>query len=130
MTLQTLTKEGLIVQNKNDMQENRKNRRYQTLARVRIPGVLEGETLLKDLSVTGCCVECTAQSDIKPDTQYRLEIFPEGVSKIGNFDLFVESKWIRSGSYSSEVGFNIIASPRGKLFQRYVDYLDWRHSAK
>jgi hypothetical protein len=112
------------------MQENRKNRRYQTFARARIPGVLEGETLLKDLSVTGCCVECTAQSDIKPDTQYRLEILPEGASNIGGFEIFVESRWIRAGSYSSEVGFNIIASPKGKLFQRYVDYLDWRHSTK
>jgi hypothetical protein len=112
------------------MQENRKNRRYQTLARVKISGVLEGEMLLKDLSVTGCCVECTSLLDIKPDTQYRLEIFPEGVSNIGGFDLFVESKWIRTGNYSGEVGFNIIASPKGKLFQRYVDYLAWRHSAK
>ena len=119
-----------LVQNRTYMQENRKNRRYQTLARVRIPGILEGETLLKDLSVTGCCVECTSLLDIKPDTQYRLEIFPEGASNIGNFDLFVESKWVRTENYSSEVGFNIIASPKGKLFQRYVDYLVWRHSTK
>jgi hypothetical protein len=112
------------------MQENRKNRRYQTFARVRIPGVLEGETLLKDLSVTGCCVECTAQSDIKPGVRYRMEILPENVSKIGKFEILVESRWVRGGSYSSEVGFNIVASPKGKLFQRYVDYLDWRHSVQ
>ncbi|MDR1617669.1 MAG: PilZ domain-containing protein, partial [Treponema sp.] len=67
---------------------------------------------------------------IKPDIQYRLEIFPEGASNIGSFEISVESKWVRAGSYSSEVGFSIVASPKGKLFQRYVDYLDWRHSAK
>jgi hypothetical protein len=130
MTLQPLTKQGFVVQNKINMQENRKNRRYQTFARARIPGVLEGETLLKDLSVTGCCVECTTQSDIKPGTQYRLEILPEGASNIGKFEILVESRWIRAGSYSSEVGFSIVATPKGKLFQRYVDYLDWRHSVK
>jgi hypothetical protein len=111
------------------MLENRKNHRYRTLARARISGILEGENLLKDLSVTGCCVECTAYADIKPDTKYLMEIIPEGAAKIGNFELEVETMWIRSGGYSGEIGFNIIASPRGKLFQRYVDYLTWRSSS-
>jgi hypothetical protein len=111
------------------MLENRKNYRYRTLARVRIPGIMEGENLLKDLSVTGCCVECTAYADIKPDAQYKMEIEPESAAKIGKFELSVETKWVRSGGYSSEVGFNIIASPKGKLFQRYVDYLTWRADA-
>lgn len=110
------------------MLENRKNPRYRTLARARIPGILEGENLLKDLSITGCCVECTAYSDIKPNTPYRLEIEPESVANIGDFDISVESKWIRAGDYSSEVGFNIVASPKGKHFQRYVDYLSYRSS--
>jgi hypothetical protein len=108
------------------MPENRRNDRYRTLARVRIPGILEGENLLKDLSITGCCVECTAYSDIKPNAQYQMEIIPESAARIENFLLEVETKWIRSGGYSGEVGFNITASPKGKLFQRYVDYLSWR----
>jgi hypothetical protein len=115
-------------QKANNAQENRKNQRYRTLAQARIPGVLEGESLLKDLSITGCCVECTAFIDIKPNIRYQLEIEPEGVANIGNFQLVVESKWIRSGDYSSEIGFNIVASPKGKLFQRYVDYLEYRAS--
>jgi hypothetical protein len=112
------------------MQENRKNRRYRTLAHARIPGVLEGETILKDMSITGCCVECTARSDLKPGVRYRMEIVPEDASRIGKFEVSVESRWVRAGSYASEVGFSIVASPRGKCFQRYVDYLDWRHSAR
>ncbi|MDR1318450.1 MAG: PilZ domain-containing protein [Treponema sp.] len=95
---------------------------------MRIPGVLEGESLLKDLSITGCCVECTVFVDIKPNVHYQLEIEPESAANIGNFQLVVESKWIRSGNYSSEIGFNIVASPKGKLFQRYVDYLEYRAS--
>jgi hypothetical protein len=110
------------------MLDNRKNRRYRTLAHVRIPGILEGENLLKDLSITGCCVECTSCADIKPESQYQIEIFPESAAQIGNFELTVQSKWIRPGGYTVEVGFAIIASPRGKLFQRYVDYLGYRSS--
>ncbi|GHT56299.1 hypothetical protein FACS1894109_04810 [Spirochaetia bacterium] len=106
--------------------ENRKNIRYRTLAKVRIHGILGEESLLKDLSVTGCCVECTSLADIGPNNQYKLEIIPEKAAKIGQFELEVEVKWVRSGADSSEVGFSITASPKGKLFQRYVDYLSWR----
>jgi hypothetical protein len=110
------------------MLDNRKNRRYRTLAHVRILGVLNNENLLKDLSITGCCVECTACADIKLDTQYQLEIHPESVANVGSFELTVRTRWIRFGEYTGEVGFVIVASPKGKLFQRYVDYLGYRSS--
>jgi hypothetical protein len=110
------------------MLDSRKNHRYRTLAHAKISGILGGENLLKDLSVTGCRVECTSCVDIKPDTQYQIEIVPESAANVGNFQLTVQSKWIRFGEYASEVGFIIIASPRGKLFQRYVDYLGYRSS--
>jgi hypothetical protein len=110
------------------MLDNRKSQRYRTLAHARVAGILEGDNLLKDLSVTGCCVECTSCADIQPNVQYRLEIIPESASQIGTFELTVQTKWIRGGGYSSDVGFVIIASPKGKLFQRYVDYLGYRSS--
>ncbi|GHU71733.1 hypothetical protein FACS189450_08260 [Spirochaetia bacterium] len=106
--------------------ESRKNIRYRTLAKVRIHGILGEESLLKDLSVTGCCVECTSLADIRPNNQYKLEIIPEKAANIGQFELEVEVKWVHPGADSGEVGFAITASPKGKLFQRYVDYLSWR----
>jgi hypothetical protein len=109
--------------------DGRKNIRYRTLAQARIHGILGEESLLKDLSVTGCCVECTSLADIQSDNQYKLEVIPEAAAKIGKFELSVEVKWVRSGAYSGEVGFAITASPRGKLFQRYVDYLAWLAAA-
>jgi hypothetical protein len=112
-----------------NMAENRKTLRYQTLARARIEGAAEGETLLKDLSITGCCVECTMYVDVKPNVQYRINVMPESAANIGEFELLVESKWVRTGGYSCEIGFSILASPKGRLFQRYVDYLSWRSSA-
>jgi hypothetical protein len=111
------------------MLEKRKNPRYRSLARARIAGVLEGDNLLKDLSITGCCVECTVYADIKPDCQYKLVVEPESAAKIGSFEISVENKWIRSGGYSTELGFNVVSSPKNaKQFQRYVDYLGYRAS--
>ncbi|AEF83501.1 PilZ domain-containing protein [Leadbettera azotonutricia] len=120
---------GSIGQNNGVMpSENRRSLRYQTLAKARIEGGAEGEILLKDLSITGCCVECTMYIDIKPNTQYKIEVTPETSAKIGNFELLGESKWVRTSGYSCEIGFAILESPKGRAFQRYVDYLNWRSS--
>ncbi|MDR0568626.1 MAG: PilZ domain-containing protein [Spirochaetaceae bacterium] len=110
------------------MQEKRKSIRYRTRAKASIPGVLENDALLKDISVTGCCIECTIRAHIKPDTQYTLQITPEPDSQIGTFDLLAQSRWIRSETDSCEIGFMILESPKGKQFQRYVDYLSYRAS--
>ena len=110
------------------MIELRRNARYQSLAKARIEGISEGDTLLKDISVTGCRVECTTYAEIKPNIRYKLEVIPESAAKIGAFELMVESMWIRSAGYSCEIGFSIIESPKKKLFQRYADYLSWRHT--
>ena len=110
------------------MNELRKNIRYQTLAKASIVGAKEVEILLKDISVLGCRVECTALAGIELKKQYKLEVTPENVSKIGSFDLPVETMWIRTGNYACEIGFAIVESPKGKSFQRYVDYLSWRFS--
>jgi hypothetical protein len=118
---------GAIGHYQSTMVENRKSLRYQTLARARIEGT-EGETLLKDLSITGCCVECTMYMDIQPNAQYKIAVFPETAAGIGEFELLAESKWVRTSGYSCEIGFAILKSPKGRLFQRYVDYLSWRSS--
>jgi len=73
-------------------------------------------------------VECNDAADIRPNAPYQLKIKPEGSSHIGSFELEVECKWVRSDHYTAELGFAITASPKGKKFQRYVDYLAYRHS--
>jgi hypothetical protein len=64
--------------------------------------------------------------DIKPNVTYKIEIIPESDSHIGRFELSAESRWVRDGGYSFEAGFQVTASPKGRQFQRYVDYLSWR----
>jgi len=73
-------------------------------------------------------VECTSYAEIMPHTQYNIEILPEESAKIDMFELRVETAWIRSESYSCEIGFLIVESPGRKQFQRYVDYLAWRYA--
>ena len=111
-----------------NMNEQRKFFRYKTLAKARLIEVSEGENLLKDISITGCLVECTSYAGIETNKQYNLEVKPESAAKIGTFELLVETKWMRAEAYSCEIGFAIVKSPKGKLFQRYVDYLSWRYS--
>jgi hypothetical protein len=111
------------------MFDNRKNIRYPTLARALVPEAFDGEALLKDLSITGCCVECTMFVDVKPNVQYKLQVIPDSAAKIASFELQVESRWVRAGGYSCEIGFAIIVSPKGRDFQRYVDYLAWRSTS-
>jgi hypothetical protein len=110
------------------MVDNRKNFRYQTLAKARIEGITEADVLLKDLSITGCCIESTIYLNVKKDSQYKIEIVPETAARIGSFELLTELRWIRASGYSCEAGFSILESPKGRLFQRYVDYLAWRAS--
>jgi hypothetical protein len=106
--------------------EHRSHIRYRSFARVKFRDLIGKENLLKNLSILGCCVECTSLADIHLDTPYVLEVIPEPAAGIGHFTLEVKAVWIRPAGYSGDVGFVITASPKGKLFQRYVDYLAWR----
>jgi hypothetical protein len=117
------------MQNEVIMFENRKSVRYPTLARAVIPEIVDGEALLKDLSITGCCVEYTMFVDVKLNAHYKVQILPDSAAKIDPFDLFVESRWAHASGYSCEIGFAITMSPKGRDFQRYVDYLAWRSTA-
>jgi hypothetical protein len=98
------------------------------MAHAQISGILEGKCFLRNISITGCCVECTGGAEIQPNARYELKIKPEGVSHVGSFQLEVECKWVRSDNYVAELGFAITGSPKGKKFQRYVDYLAFRHA--
>lgn len=110
------------------LNNERKNVRYPSQARARVAESFEGDALLKDISITGCRIECTTYVDIKPNRVYKIEVIPETAANTGKFELTAEARWVRVSDSSCVAGFLITASPKGKLFQRYVDYLDWRSS--
>ena len=108
--------------------ENRKNRRYPSIAHVRIPTLFTGDALLKDISITGCRIESTMHIDIEKKSRHTITVSPEKSAGIGQFDIIADCKWFHSGSDSYDIGFDIIKSPGKKDFEKYVDYLSWRQN--
>ncbi|MFA6507789.1 MAG: PilZ domain-containing protein [Treponemataceae bacterium] len=112
------------------MIELRRNIRYVSFARARIAGLHEGEALLRDLSVTGFRLEFTAAVAFDSKTPCSITILPEDRAAVESFSLVATPEWSRAEYDTFEVGFSITASPKGKTFQRYVDYLSWISTAK
>lgn len=108
------------------MFENRRAPRYSSMAQARIEDLSGGEALLKDLSVTGCRLEFSAAVALGPDAPCRILVLPESAAGIEAFELKARSRWSWAGYDSFEIGFLIEGSPKGRAFQRYVDYLSWR----
>jgi hypothetical protein len=108
------------------MKEMRRAPRYPTFAKARIDGFAEGEALLKDLSVTGCRLEFSAAIAFSLADLCRIRIMPEDRSSVEAFEIEANPLWSRAGYDSFEVGFSIGASPKGRFFERYVDYLAWK----
>ncbi|MDR2792781.1 MAG: PilZ domain-containing protein [Treponema sp.] len=111
------------------MFDQRKHRRYRTIALARLPGMFESEIFLKDLSITGCSIEAAVFIELTRGVVYPIEIIPESASKIGRFEVQGEARWVYLHEDSYEAGFMITASPVKKEFQRYIDYLVWRSSS-
>jgi hypothetical protein len=109
-----------------NMFENRKSPRFTSLAQARIAGLPEGEALIKDLSITGCRLEFSAAVAFEENKNYRIKVFPETNAKVEDFELEAQPRWSHAGYDSFEIGFAILHSPKGKAFQRYVDYLTFR----
>ncbi|MDR0382549.1 MAG: PilZ domain-containing protein [Spirochaetaceae bacterium] len=108
------------------MFQRRINKRYQSLATATMADAFIGEAMLKDLSVSGCRIEHTVIINAEHDKHYTLHVKPEADAKIGEFDLAVKLCWVKHGNCASEAGFSVVESPKGKFFQRYVDYLAYR----
>ena len=106
--------------------EKRRHKRYRSLAKAEIEGYDYGESLLTDLSILGCRIECTMQADLDTETEYKIKIIPEQSANIGEFEITAELKWSLTKGYTTEMGFCIVKSPKGRFFQRYLDYLAWR----
>ncbi|GHU39579.1 hypothetical protein FACS1894190_04960 [Spirochaetia bacterium] len=96
------------------------------MATAKIRGRFDGEALLKNISITGCRLEHTVNIDVQIGSKYMMCIMPEKQADVGEFDLSVEARWVEAQSGVCMAGFSIVESPKGKLFQRYVDYLEYR----
>ncbi|MDR2485761.1 MAG: PilZ domain-containing protein [Treponema sp.] len=97
------------------VQKKRKSPRYNSRARAYIIDILE-DAIVKDISITGCCLTSEKHVKLKLRSMYVLHIVPED-NRLGKFELLVESRWIRAKGDSNEIGFWVISSPM--LFSQY-----------
>jgi hypothetical protein len=104
----------------------RKDKRYPSFAVAMMRDVFIGSALLKDISVSGCRIEHTIMINVEKGKHYTLHIKPESSANIGEFEVDAEACWVKARDCACEAGFSIAESPKGKAFQRYVDYLAYR----
>jgi hypothetical protein len=90
---------------------------------------VKGELFIKNLSITGCCLECQGNISLpQPEETCLIEIKPEPPARIGKFEFEAECKWVRHTESTSEIGLTVIGSPHGRHFQNYVDYIAYYQS--
>ena len=100
--------------------------RYQAKGKVFIAEVPNTETLIKNLSSTGLCIESTGFMDVLPKERYVADIVPEKDSNINQFSLEIETRWVKAKMKSSESGFAIVFPPGTHghaVLEQYLNYL-------
>lgn len=106
------------------MDERRCSARLDSSGKAKITAVPDCKFLVKNLSITGCCIEGTPCTDkIKLNEHYDVKIIPDHTFHVHDFELRVECKWIWIKGSSAEYGFEISSFPKGKEFQNYVNFL-------
>jgi hypothetical protein len=105
--------------------QERKAPRFASNAGISIEG-FEGEGLLKNVSVSGCCLESVTYAAITPNQTYRVKIIPGADEKMEPFNIKLVANWIKSSETLFEAGFSLEESERNPLPKRYVELLQMR----
>jgi hypothetical protein len=117
----------MLFKRKNDktqtaVQENRREPRYHTVARVCING-FEGEAVLRNINSGGFRMESRTYAAIAVGERYDMRITPENTSNLTPFDLGVEVRWVQSTEDNFNSGFFIVDRPANGVFDKYVNYI-------
>jgi hypothetical protein len=96
--------------------------RYKSLASISING-FDGEALLKNISITGFCMESKTFVNITPGTTYGMHIVPEVSTSLEQFDVEVEARWVLSEVFRFDVGFLLTKTQSRKDMDRYIEFL-------
>jgi hypothetical protein len=103
-------------------QEQRREPRYSTVARVRVNG-FEGEAVLRNINSGGFRMESRTYAAITVGERYGMRIIPEGASNIPPFDLEIEVRWVQNAEKSFNTGLLVINRADTRAFDRYVNYV-------
>jgi hypothetical protein len=96
--------------------------RYDSLAAVRVNG-FEGQALLKNISITGFCMQSKTFANLTPGKQYTMYISPEASTGLATIEVEVEVRWIRSEVSRFDVGLLIAKPLLNKTMDTYINYL-------
>jgi hypothetical protein len=96
--------------------------RYDSYALVKVNG-FEGQALLKNISLTGFCMQSKTYANLTPGTTYSISILPEASSGLKAIAADVEVRWVRSEVSNFEVGLFITKPSAGREMEKYVEYL-------
>jgi hypothetical protein len=96
--------------------------RYDSFAAIRING-FEGEALLKNISLTGFCMQSKTYADLSPGETYFIQIIPESLTGLAKFDVEVEVRWVRSEVSKFDVGLLLTKTQSRLEMDKYIDFL-------
>jgi hypothetical protein len=105
-----------------DSGANPRQPRYDCLAVVKVNG-FEGKAVLRNVSVSGFCMESKTYVHMQPGEQYTMEITPVAESGIAVFSVKVEARWVKSEVDHFNVGFLMVNSAAERHLAKYIDYL-------
>ena len=81
------------------------------------------EASLRDISEHGLSIKSEDFIDVEPNSVYEITVIPEEETKIKEFRLKIESRWIKLNRSRMESGFSILISSESEDLKTYLDYL-------
>ena len=82
------------------------------------------EASLRDLSEHGLSIRSDNFINIEPNSSYVIAVIPEDNTKVGKFELEIESKWVKLNKLKMESGFSVLVSFNEREFKDYLEYLN------
>ena len=101
----------------------REEPRYSLKAGITIEG-FEGEGLMENISISGCCMESTTYAAILPDEVYNVTINPGPNDNIKPFTKKIKAAWTKCSEDIFQAGFLLEDKQSNIQFKQYVELLD------
>ena len=81
------------------------------------------EANLRDLSLHGLAIKSDGYMDIELNSPYVIAIIPEKETNIKEFQLEIESRWVKINKSRMESGFSVMVPFNKDEFNDYLEYL-------
>ena len=105
--------------------QQRKAPRYSLKAGISIEG-FEGEGMLGNISISGCCMESSTFVSIIPGEQYQVTVIPGQDENIRPFSQKFVASWTKSSEMLFQAGFSLESGQSNTQMKQYVDLLTSR----